>query len=69
MNVDVVGKSSIDENNPLHGRPYGGCAIVYKTNIKGKIAKVICNPQHLCGVCLTINNNCYCSYCTILEVF
>ncbi len=58
MNVDVVGKSSIDENIPLHGRPYGGCAIIYKINIKGKIAKVICNPRHLCGVCLIINNNC-----------
>ncbi len=44
--IDVVGKSCMDENIPLCGRPYGGCAIVNKTNIKGKIAKVVCNHQH-----------------------
>ncbi len=58
VNVDVVGKSLMDEKIPLHGKPYGGCATVDKTNINGKIAKFICNHQHLCIVCLTINNNC-----------
>ncbi len=50
VNVDV-GKSSMDENIPLHDRPYGGCAIVQKTNIKGKIATVMCIHQRLCEVC------------------
>ncbi len=57
VNVDA------DKKNPLNRRPYGGYAIDYETNIKGKLANVIWKNQCLCGVCLTINN--YCSIVTL----
>ena len=49
-NVDVNGKSAMNDLVPLVGRPHGGCAIVYKTNTNCKINEVYCNHVRLCGV-------------------
>ena len=59
-NTEVIGKSSMDENTPLEGRPYGGCAIVYKTDMKCDISEVKCDHVRLCGVLIKMNG------CTIL---
>ncbi len=56
--VDVVGKSSMDEHVPLIGRPFGGCAIVYKTTHTGFIKEVKCCKQRLRGVLLAIYSGC-----------
>ena len=49
--IELVGKSSMDENVSLEGRPYGGCAILYKSSInKCVINEVKCQNQRLCGI-------------------
>jgi exonuclease III len=54
-NVDVIGKSSMDESITLEGRPHGGVAIVYKSNLKCQIDEVECNNIRLCGVTVSLN--------------
>lgn len=56
--VDAVGNSAMDEYTPLVGRPHGGVAIVYKTNINAKITEVKCTHKRLCGVSVLLNPNC-----------
>ena len=49
--IELIGKSSMDENVSLEGRPYGGCAILYKSSInKCVINEVKCQNQRLCGI-------------------
>ena len=53
--ADVIGTSPMDESVTLEGRPHGGCAILYKSNLHCKISPVSCKHIRLCGVTLTIN--------------
>ena len=56
--ADVTGNSSMDESRPLEGRPYGGCAIVYKTSLNCHIRAITSNHFRLCGVIVAINEVC-----------
>ena len=56
-NVEVVGKSSMDGSVPLLGRPYGGCAIIYKTNIDYNVNEIKCENNRLCGVHITVGQS------------
>ena len=47
----ITGKSSMDECIAREGRPYGGCAILWKLSLKFK-----CNHVRLCGIMIQINN-------------
>ncbi len=47
----------MNETIPLIGRPHGGCAIIYKTNIKCGICEVKCSHQRLCGFLFNLNND------------
>ncbi len=49
-------KSSMDETIDRHGRPYGGCAIVWNPRMQGKVYTVLCNHNRLCGKKITIND-------------
>ncbi len=46
----------MDEHVPLIGRPFRGCAIVYKITLNGFIKEVKCCNQRLCGVLLAIDS-------------
>ncbi len=41
--TDMTGKSSMNESIPLISCQHGGCAIIYKTNIKCEIREVKCS--------------------------
>lgn len=61
----VNGTSSMDENAPRLGRPYGGCAILWNPLLKCKITPVSCKTSRLCGITVKCENsiflvvNCY----------
>lgn len=54
--VDMTGTSAMDENVQLYGRPHGGCAIVYKSDIMCDITEIQCNHNRLCGVTLKMKD-------------
>ena len=54
-NIEVVGKSSMNENVVLEGRPHGGVAIIYKSNMNCQVSEVKCESVRLCGITLTLN--------------
>ena len=56
-NVEVTGKSSMDSSVQLQGRPYGGCAIVYKTDIISNVKIIDCDNKRLCGILMNIGEN------------
>ena len=50
------GKSSMDECIAKEGRPYGGCAILWKLSLKYAVKELKCNHVRLCGIIIQINN-------------
>ena len=56
--ADGTENSSMDESQPLEGRPYGGCAIVYKTSLNCHFRAITSNHVRLCGVIVAINEVC-----------
>ena len=52
----ITGKSSMDECIVREGRPYGGCAILWKLSLKYAVEQLKCNHVRLCGVMIQINN-------------
>ena len=57
-NVELVGKSSMNENIMLQGRPFGGCAILYKSNLACKSVVIGCNNDRLCALLLNFSDTC-----------
>ncbi len=51
----MVATSAMDESVERLGRAYGGYAIIWNPNIKGKIIKMDINNNHLCGVKFILN--------------
>jgi hypothetical protein len=45
----------MNDNELIRGRPYGGCAILWKKSFKCKIEPVTCNLNRLCAVKMIIN--------------
>ena len=49
-NVTALGKSGVNENKLLPGRPYGGCALIYKKTLQCTIHSILCSNRrvHAC---------------------
>ena len=55
-NSVCVVSSSMDESVPLIGRPYGGCSIIWSSNISCKVDTTECISKRLCGVKVTVDS-------------
>ena len=53
-NVNIIGISGMDEDKIQSGRPYGGCAFVYKKNMKCSIEPIVTKSKRLCACILRI---------------
>ena len=49
-------RRSMDECIAREGRPYGGCAILWKLSVKFVVKELKCNHVRLCGIMIQINN-------------
>ena len=54
-NSVCVVSSSMDESVPLIGRPYGGCSIIWSSNISCKVDTIECISKRLCAVKVTVD--------------
>ena len=54
----ITGKSYMDEYIARAGRPYGGCAILWKLTVNTADRELKCNHVRLCGIMIQISNNC-----------
>ena len=57
-NVNVIGTSGMDEQKLIRGRPYGGCAIVYRKDFKCTVIPVKSGCKRLCACILELHNKC-----------
>ena len=55
-NSVCVVSSSMDESVPLIGRPYGGCSIIWSTNISCKLDTIESISKRLCAVKVTVDS-------------
>ena len=53
-NICVHGVSGMDSKNLISGRPYGGCAIVWKRNLVSQVSPISCASSRLCAVTMDI---------------
>ena len=56
-NVNVVGVSGMDEHILLHGRPYGGCAFVYKKSLNCTVVPITTDSERFCACTLSVPSN------------
>ncbi len=49
-NVQITGVSGMDSNVLLSGRPYGGCAFLFKSNMRYKVTPINCNNRRCCCI-------------------
>ena len=54
----ITDKSSTDECIAREGRPYRGCAILWKLARTTAVRELKCNHVRLCGIIIQISNNC-----------
>ena len=54
--VNVHGVSGMDNDVLLTGRPYGGCAIVYRKSLNCSVTPIICKSRRVCAVMLNFNS-------------
>ena len=54
--VSSTAKSSMDETEHRRGRPFGGCAILWHSNIAYKMSPAECTNNRLCGIIMSIDN-------------
>jgi len=52
--IHVYGTSGMDPSNLLHGRPYGGCAILYSKHLKCKFTPVDSVSSRCCAVIMEL---------------
>ena len=63
--TDMTAVCAMDESIHGVGRPFGGCAIVWRASINSQIAKIDSECNRLCAIIYTCNNtsvlllNCY----------
>ncbi len=55
--MGVEAKSAMDESLFKEGSKYGGCAILWKPSVKGKVVPVACQSNRLCGILVNLLNN------------
>ena len=53
----ITGTSYMDESVPREGRPYGGCAILWKSSLTVLVKELKCNHVRLCGIMIKLSNN------------
>ena len=51
-NMLYVGVSGFDSATILSGRPYGGCAILWKSNILDKVNSIVLDSKRISAVCI-----------------
>jgi len=68
LNVCIHGVSGMDGCNILKGRPYGGCAILWKKDIKCSVTPLILLSNRVCGIKLELNDQSYFLYCVYMPV-
>ena len=62
-----IGVSGRDSSDLLAGRPYGGCAILYRKSLSHSIHRLKCCSERFCAILLdTTNPNSSCSSSTLL---
>ena len=54
--TDMTAVSAMDESIHRVGRPFGGCAIVWRASITGQITKIDSDCNRLCAIMYTCNN-------------
>ena len=47
----------MDKSVPREGRPYGGCAILWKSSLTVLVKELKCNHVRLCGSMIKLSNN------------
>ena len=55
-NVNVIGTSGMEEHVCRLGRPYGGCAIIWKSDLKCKTSQIMCKSNRVCGLVIDMLN-------------
>ena len=55
INSECVVTSPMDDTVPLLGRPYGGCAIIWSSQIKCNVDKIECISKRICAVKITLD--------------
>ena len=55
--MGLTAKSAMNENICKEGRKYGGCAILWKPSIKGKVTPIDSKHDRLCAVLMTMEND------------
>ena len=53
-NIQVYGTSSMDPSSLLHGRPYGGCAVLYNKHLKCKFTPVEVGSDRCCAIIMEL---------------
>lgn len=49
-NIMYTGVSGFDDESVLSGRPYGGCAILWHSNICAHVAPINVDSRRICAV-------------------
>ena len=64
INAHVV--SGIEGDKLIKGRPYGGCAIIWKRNMMCKVEPIVCKSKRLCIVLVTMQDLCFVVCCVYM---
>ena len=54
--INFHGNSAMDESAVLIGRPFGGCAIIWRSTLHAKFFPIDCVSKRLCAGILTLNS-------------
>ena len=49
--------SAMDDTQPLLGRPFGGCGIIWKNSLKVKFTPMECNSKRICAGIMTLDDS------------
>ena len=53
-----TGVSGMESTRLLHGRPFGGCAILYRKSLVPHVARLNSCSKRFCALCLTDSRGC-----------
>lgn len=67
-NSNVHGISGMDSCNILKGRPYGGCAIMWRNNFQCSVTPLNLNSKRVCGIKFELKNSKYLVYCVYMPM-
>ncbi len=58
--------SGMSDGDILHGRPHGGCAILWRSDISQNVLKLSIDSNRLCAIRLNLNGHCIIIVCLYL---